>query len=150
MTQFKIVHRILATNYNLQKWEIKSKHTCEDSNEIDTVEHFLFECKTVKLIWRSIFKWVKQVLNITLSLDKYEILFGIPNETEDTFIKYYNYIILYTKYYIYCHKKKGMNLDLYIILLNIKNELLQKKECYCANNKESMFDKQWLELLNML
>ena len=101
MVQYKIVHRILATNQNLLKWEIRTNESCDFCKETDTIEHFIYECPKINPLWSSIFNWIKSVLHIDIQLSKYEILFGIPNERDDIMINNYNFIILYTKYYIY-------------------------------------------------
>ena len=37
--QFKITHRILACNYNLEIWKISQNNRCHICNEIDAMEH---------------------------------------------------------------------------------------------------------------
>jgi hypothetical protein len=44
--QFKITHRILACNYNLEIWNIRENNRCDLCNEIDTIEHMLLLCST--------------------------------------------------------------------------------------------------------
>jgi hypothetical protein len=95
-------------------------------------------------------KWWDCTFNLYIPLTCHEIIFGIPNENEEQIIEFYNYMILHAKYYIYTYKKKDLNLDLYEVLLNIKHELILKKDYYIMNNRNHIFEKKWGELLNSL
>jgi hypothetical protein len=150
MIQYKIIHRILAVNHNLKKWEKKENETCEFCSEIDTIEHFLYQCpKTLKL-WDSIQMWWKINFQFKIHISILEIIFGLPNEDNEKTINLYNYVILYAKYYIYITKKKEKELFLYEFLLTIKKELNYKKERLLELNQTNKFNKLWGELYNCL
>ena len=53
----------------------------------------------------------------------YEILFGVPNERDETTINQLNYIIMIGKHYIYCRKQKDKSLDMDQFLLKCKNRI---------------------------
>ena len=60
--QFKITHRILACNYNLEIWNIRENNRCDLCNEIDTVEHMLLLCSTTYSFGQSIFnRWASNM-----------------------------------------------------------------------------------------
>jgi hypothetical protein len=150
MTQYKIIHRILAVNHNLKKWEKKENETCDFCSEIDTIEHFLYQCpKTLKL-WDSIQTWWKINFQFKIDISILEIIFGLPNEDNEKTINLYNYVILYAKYYIYITKKKEKELFLYEFLLIIKKELNYKRERLLELNRANKFNNLWGELYNYL
>ena len=126
MVQFKIVHRILATNRNLYKWKINADSRCTFCKQEDTIAHFLYECSAIHILWNSIFNWWNCSFNLNIPLSIHEILFGIPNLNDELIIVHYNYVLLYAKYYIYLFKKKGQILDFYEFMVNLKQELILK------------------------
>jgi hypothetical protein len=144
--QFKITHRIIACNYNLKIWKIKETNTCNNCNDIDTIEHFFVECPTTYIFWKYIFNWWAYTMHAYFHVDTYEILFGIPNERKEIVVSHINYIILHAKFYIYQNKKKQQNLDPYEFLLDCKNSLMIKNEIMTTNGKAKLFDKLWSEL----
>ena len=67
-------------------------------------------------------------------------------ENKDNTINLYNYVILYTKHYILYHQKQQKDLQLYNILLLIKQELGLKLVTHAENNQLHKFNKIWGEL----
>ena len=43
--RYKLLHRISATNENLLTWKLSNSLCCYFCNEMETVDHFLIECK---------------------------------------------------------------------------------------------------------
>jgi hypothetical protein len=84
MTQYKIIHRILAVGSNLKKWKIKNSDKCPECNNIDTIEHFIYECPNTLQLWTSIQIWWKSIFHFTIALSSLEIIFGLPNEIKTT------------------------------------------------------------------
>ena len=83
-------------------------------------------------------------LNIPILTD--EIIFDLPNDNDEQIITFYDYVILHTKYYIYIYKK-GLDLFLYKVLLNIKYDIILKKDYYTTIDKNKS-SKKWEELQN--
>jgi hypothetical protein len=106
MTQYKIVNRILAVNYNLKIWGKSDTDLCIACNQVDTIQHFIYECPKTLVMWKAIQTWWKTIFHFSIELSILEILFGIPNENKDNAINIYNYVILHAKYYIYIYQKK--------------------------------------------
>ena len=148
--QFKITHRILPCNYFLQIWKIKNSNLCTWCNDIDTIEHYIVKCKDTHNLWKTILNWWASNNETWFHVDTYEILFGIPNERNETIINQLNYIILIAKYYIYIQKQKNMLLDLYEFLLECKNRLNIKEEIMSAAGKLETFQEQWGRLSESL
>ena len=44
MTQYKVIHRILAVNHNLKKWKRIENDQCTYCQQVDTIDHFIYQC----------------------------------------------------------------------------------------------------------
>ena len=150
MTQYKIIHRILAVGSNLKKWKITNSDKCAECNHIDTIEHFIYECPHTLQLWTSIQIWWKSIFHFSIAISSLEVIFGLPNENKDSAIHIYNLVILYAKNYIYVNKKKSKNLSLYEFQLQLKQELKLKKNLAKEHHKIKNFYLKWGELYNQL
>jgi hypothetical protein len=150
MVQYKLVHRILAVNHNLKKWERIDNSECELCGKDDTLEHFIFECPTTNALWHNIHSWWKTEFQFSIPITLLEVIFGAPNEIIDKHINLLNYMILHAKYYIYVSKKQDKQICLYDFLLMLKKELKLKKTYYLENSRAQTFDKNWNELYSKI
>jgi hypothetical protein len=143
---FKVTHRILAVGERLKTWKIKDTDKCEVCNEKDTVEHFLVTCQEVLSFWQQVFNWWQSLTNIRFPLLVYEILFGIPNDSNEILITHFNYVLLNGNYYIYKNKMKQEKLHLYEFIMDCKNRL--KLETKILEDKTTRVEKidQWKDL----
>ena len=48
---FKLLHGILPCNNNLFRWKIRPYDICDACQEIQTIEHLLYDCSYVKPLW---------------------------------------------------------------------------------------------------
>jgi hypothetical protein len=147
--QLKITHRILACNTKLKTWKVNTSDICDYCDQTDTIAHYLFECKQVKQMWNSIYKWWFTNTEIGISFTCNEILFGFPNPNEDEVITHYNYLIIHAKYFIYRNKKQGKELTLYRFLIELKKSIILKIEA-CDITKRQKTEKIWSDLLNII
>jgi predicted Zn-ribbon and HTH transcriptional regulator len=148
--QFKITHRTLACGYNLKIWKINDSSECETCKDTDTIEHYLIYCKPVYEFWSFLLNWWSRTIKVIFRVDTYEILFGIPNDEQDTIISQFNYMLLMARFYIYKSKKAGNKLDLYMLLLACKNNLMLEENIMAAKKQSGKFNKQWQELYENL
>jgi hypothetical protein len=150
MTQYKIIHRILAVGCNLKKWKITINDQCSECKSKDTIEHFIYDCPISLQLWASIHAWWKNVFHFSIQITSLEIIFGLPNENKDNMIHIYNLVILYAKHYIYTNKKKDKPLSLYEFQVQLKRELKLKKEYAKQQQKVDKFNLNWGELYDNL
>ncbi len=124
--QYKIFNRFFPCNYALSLWyeseDAMCKH-CQD-NEIDYIEHYFFFCKESLLFWKSMKSWLLHITKTRIEFDVKDVLFGIPNDSKNDVIDFFNYCILYGKLYIYTVKKKNTDLFFLNFVSFIKNKLL--------------------------
>ena len=100
--QFKILHRYLATNKLLKRYNISVNARCtfcELQNE--TIEHILFECNVTRHFWFDFIQWWKQYSGETIILNLKDVLFGYQYQKPP---KLLNNIILQAKKFIYKSK----------------------------------------------
>ena len=106
--QFKILHRILTTNYSLYKMSLAPSPVCSfcDHND-ESLRHLFVHCSFVSTFWDQILNWNPICRNNFDNLDDIAILVGIPStgQTESNYL-ILNTIILVGKQTIYqCRKK---------------------------------------------
>jgi hypothetical protein len=140
----------MAVNAKLKVWGKSDSDLCKACNKIENIEHFIYECPKTLALWNTLQLWWKSVFSFTIMLSPLEIIFGIPNENNDNSINLYNYVILYTKFYIYITKKQEKELLMYNLLLLIKKELKLKCTTYSEKQQTHKFNKIWGELYNNL
>ena len=68
--QFKILHRVAAHNYLLQKFGIVDSVSCSYCNSVETLEHKYYECPQILNFWHELTNWWEQILNKKISLSK--------------------------------------------------------------------------------
>ena len=79
--QYRILHRILATNLFLYKIKYINSDKCSFCKlEPESMEHLFYECQLVQEFWNSVCQWVHNILGITIPLTISNILFGIPEK----------------------------------------------------------------------
>ena len=148
---FEITHRTLACGYNLNIWKIKESNICETcQNDTDTIEHHMVACEPTLRFWNTVFNWWKAAIGFMFPIDTYDILFGLPNETEDIQVKQLNFILLLGCSYVYTNKQQKKDSNLYEFLIYCKNKLEAKRETLCIQNRESKFVKHWDTLYNAI
>ena len=142
--QYKIINRILNTNEKLEKWSIKDTNKCNFCKSIDTIEHHLYQCTESKKIWDNLEDWLFNHIEIRLNLKECEILFGIPNATNE-YLELINYMIIVTKWYI--NSKRSKEEPLYFLeLINITKTRI--KILILSNNMNDRPNKAWQDMLD--
>jgi len=116
--QYSILHRFFPCNQNLFIWKKSESPLCLNCNENDTIEHFFHGCQMLNNIWKDIKSLLSRSFSIDLNCTILEVLLGVPC-TKYTSLVIANYVLLYTKFYIYSCKKylRDINFSHYKALL---------------------------------
>ncbi len=141
--QFKITHRILACGKQLYIWKIDKTKNCPSCGEIDTIEHYLVDCKLVRHFWTTIITWLENATNVKFLIYTPEVIFGIPNEEKDMVLDHYNFVLLLAKYYVYKTKQAQKTVDAFMFLRECKHELTIKEEAALMMDKLDKFEQHW-------
>ena len=142
--QYRLVHRILATNTFLSKIGIKNDNKCTFcNNDPETLIHLFWNCETVATFWHDLTVWlVNECAHITnLNLTLPDIILGIHNKQRSDEVL--NFIILNAKSYIYNMKYNNSCPQ----IQNFKKYLFSyyETEKYIAysNCQWNKFDNRW-------
>ena len=111
--QVSLYHNILVMNKLLHFMKIKEDSICTFcTQEEETITHLLWQCNVTKEFLNSITTWL-QSFNIYIELSEELFLFGLEKEQRLTSIM--KFLLLYTKYYIYCCRcnKQPPNVTVY-------------------------------------
>ena len=122
--QYRISHRILATNEYLFKLKLKDSKLCTFCNiEPESLIHLFVECEHVENVWNMLESWISETCGFPLNFNKYEILFGKIGKKYEAL----NIISSIVKYHIY--KRRCNQTALYFegIKKEIKNYFITEK-----------------------
>ena len=145
--QFKLTHRLIACRYNLVIWKIETDNRCIHCNTQDTIEHFFWHCKIAKTLWNQVLEWWEKEANISIPLQTYEILFGLPNDEKDPIINQLNYILQMTRYYIYTCKISKQEMTLTQLLLNCRDNITSEYKIKQNCGTQQAYITKWTPLI---
>ena len=57
--------------------KIKPSDKCQYCDKIDYIEHFFFQCKSIRHIWKEIEKYMLTNLNLKLNIEVIHVLYGV-------------------------------------------------------------------------
>ncbi len=143
--QYKIMHRILPTNYSLFKMKISNESLCTFCNSyIESLEHIFWECTSSKNIWLSINESLELEQKFeNFKFNKETIFFGYNSDTPH--ISGINIFITLIKSYIYKCKLKYLDLSFrsakFFLISNCK---IQKSIDFVNADREWAFLDDWL------
>ena len=149
--QYRLIHRILATNAFLHKLGIKESANCTfcDSNS-ETLIHLFYNCPIVQNFLLQVIEWIKsECTHIrTLQLSMKDIIVGIQEKQRTD--KTLDFIIIQAKYFIYKNKYNNQLPN----LQHFKRYLLTcyNTEKYAAysNCTWNIFNKIWMPYQNLI
>lgn len=81
---------------------MKETDICSYCDNVDSVEHFLYECTRVQQIWVQLVAWFRRQLNIDIDVSQDHFFLGLPSSCKN--FRIVNSLILYFKYYV--HREK--------------------------------------------
>jgi hypothetical protein len=143
--QYKVFNNILACKEKLYQWSIVEDDHCVYCNDYDTVTRFLYTRETVRTFWRHVENWVVQILETRFPLSITDVIFGITF-TNDNLLLYLNYILLYSKWYIYHNKLNGSKLCTLSFVVELKKRLQIERHIMYENGQQDKFEEKWSAL----
>ena len=139
MFQYKILHRILATNSKLFLYKIFESPLCSFCNsENESILHLFCECDITTGIWQDIIDWLNsQGFNFEYLNDS-QIILGDPRL--DAVV---NRILLTTKIAIFQNKEKSKPPTLFQVLSMLKSQFKIEKFNAEKTGKRKFFRGFW-------
>ena len=140
--QYRILHRILATNDLLMKMNIKQNNLCHFCNdEIEKLAHLFWHCNVVNRFWENIEQWIYNKSNYLINIDKLRAIFGIPHTSKINIPV--NYLLIVTRHYIYNCKLSNKNLSITGWQNYVKQYIQVEKMIAIKNDKVRQFNNYW-------
>ena len=98
--QYRLLHRIVATNYFLHMTHCVDSNKCDFcKNSPETLQPLFYDCHNVKSIWKTLQEWISEQLKIRKLLNKQIVIFGMIN-SEIHQLYTVNWLIINLKYHI--------------------------------------------------
>lgn len=140
--QYRIIHRILATNDFLLKLSVREDNLCTFCGLLpEKIEHLFWHCHVVTEFWETVERWVLQKGQFLLNINKQSAIFGkIYNLLSNKAI---NYILIVTRFYIYKCRIGNKQLNLQAWKNEIRQFILIEKLIAIKNNVFDKFSKLW-------
>ena len=144
--QYKILHRLTATNRKLKICGIKQTEICDRcKEETETITHLFCDCSSNNNIWKNMIDWLNSLGYRLGYLTDIQILFGDPKL--DPIV---NKIIIICKYQIFKTKSNNNTISLKKLLYFLKNEGKNEKSIAIFNNQQKRFWGLWAPIWNHL
>ena len=104
--QFKTLHRILPTREKQFLWQkTDSKFCLHCPNVTHDIKHMLLQCPNAMILWNNLKSIFQTYENREIEISEKSVIFGLKSGNKK--IKFWNYLALILKYYIYqCHIRK--------------------------------------------
>ena len=145
---YRIVNRILPCRKWLNRLTVVDSDKCLICNEVDDIEHFLFNCPTTRVFWEHLERWWNRLSHCRVSLTIKHILFGIYYD-----LKYFseiNFVILLAKHYIYIKKHYKEHICFFAFLGTLKYKLSIEEYIHKMNSNLDIFQKKWQNIYDEL
>lgn len=140
--QYRIIHRILATNDFLLKLRVREDNLCTFCGLLpEKIEHLFWHCHVVTEFWESVERWVLQKGQFLLNVNKQSAIFGKTYNLLSN--KAINYILIVTRFYIYKCRIGNKQLNLHAWKNEIRQYILIEKLIAIKNNVFDKFSKVW-------
>ena len=122
---WKIVHNIYVTGILLEKMKKRRNNKCMYCGEVETIEHFFYECRELRKLWNEVKVIIDIISNGKIKISEKEAILGIIDKTglNEELINKINIIIILAKKSI-GQVKYG---DKYHYILNFENLLRIRK-----------------------
>ena len=148
--QYQLLNRYIPCRDILFLWGKEPDNKCLECNNVDTIEHYIYNCPALNQFWLMLRNLLDEAYNIKIKFSTLEIICGIKNDNKDIIIDVMNYCILFAKKYIHCSKVKGIALN----VMQFKNQILERViiEKHICNESSNgvLFNNKWLALYNTL
>ena len=140
--QYRILHRILPVNYYLKKINLVSSDSCTFcKQDVETIQHIFIDCEKIMSLWSSFSLHIYVKTKERVGFNLQNVLFGDLPLTRRN--KVLNFLILYTKQYIFSSLKQNKLPNIYGLLSHLKFKFNIEKHIAIQNCDVCRFEKLW-------
>jgi hypothetical protein len=145
--QYKVIYRIINCNYWLHKICIVNSPQCRFCEEVETIDHFFFDCKITKQFWRAFQTWWNVITNLNIDIiEERDVLLGYIRDGND--FKIFNCCLLIAKSMIYRNKNLNIQPNIYSFHCALKDYLEVEKHIAGNVNKIDVLADEWGDILD--
>ena len=144
--QYRIIHRCIATNDILSKFNLVESSVCTFcSEQTETINHLFFQSIYADFFWKELELWLLQNFNIELAFENKDIC--LCKKMNNNYV-IMNLIIILAKKHIYRQRleKKKPRLDIFLTELRYYFEV--EKAIYQNQRKYSDFRSGWKVIIS--
>ena len=128
---YKILQNILPCGKVLHKWQHNISDKCNHCGEIETVEHMLFNCSTISIIWQTISKCIK------VNVQWKTIVCGFLASEQSSNIEFLNLFISCIAYSIFKYNnREKWNKSSNSMACNMQQYIVRNLKFYCLYFKQ--------------
>ena len=129
---FKLLHRILPSKYNLCKWNIRSDSLCNTCGIPETTFHFLVSCKRVTTYWKIVLRMIRYIYNVDIHVAINERVIVLGYITGNPKQNLVNLVLNFAHFVIYRNYIRGLNQDRKYRMhaIYLLRELKSEVRCY--------------------
>ena len=139
--QYRVLHNILVTNYDLCKWGIKESNLCTFcKTEVETSHHLLLECKISKTVWEWTFQFIHDKAGIKITYSNCDLILGVL-ECDDSSL--FNLLFTLTKQYIYACRCLEIVPNKEVLFEKIEEVRCIEKKIALSNNNVRQYNYKW-------
>lgn len=138
--QFKLLHRLVATNAKLHRWGIVGNKNCTFCNvEEESYSHLFCKCNHVQAFWQEVFQKIRERSDVQIIFSDCEILLGTPDKIEPI----YDLILIIGKMHINHCKYKNCLPSANAFLKRLERVKCIEKYIATKNNCMEAHNKKW-------
>ena len=145
MFQFKIMHRILATNVFFVNNKIKENSVCPNCNYKETIEHLLWNCKEVRSFWDKFQTFFNNKTDKAFILTCKDVVFGVLPQNSNELL---NHLLLIAKYHVYSVRFFNKSPSFVVFLEKVKDVICTERNIAKKTCKTDRFLVKWNVLLS--
>jgi exonuclease III len=140
--QYRLLHRILPVGYYLKKIHVKSTDICNlCKTETETLQHIFVSCSEVLTLWSALSLHIYRTTSKRVGFNFRNIILGeLPLSKDNRNI---NFIILYTKQYIFNSSLQCKAINILGLLNHLKAKYNIERCISIYNSNQLLFEKQW-------
>ena len=143
--QYRILHRILATQKSLYKMQISDSSNCLlCKNNQETIIHLFFQCPKSIHLWNQLENVIQEKASFHIKFNPEDVLLGYSYRNSNSVAL--NTLIMVTKSYIFSNSRKGLELKMEDLLMLEKRIYSEQKLVANLKMENIRFEKCWYQM----